>query len=61
MATRRVTIPARSLIREAQALVGGAVALFLMLALLSYSPDLPNQNLGGRIGHGLAATGLGVE
>jgi len=60
MATRRATIPARSLIREAQAIVGGALALFLMIALLSYSPGLPNQNLGGRIGHGLADAGLGA-
>jgi S-DNA-T family DNA segregation ATPase FtsK/SpoIIIE len=60
MATRRATIPARSLIREAQAIVGGALALFLMIALLSYVPGLPNQNLGGRIGHGLADAGLGA-
>ncbi|HWP65819.1 MAG TPA: DNA translocase FtsK 4TM domain-containing protein, partial [Candidatus Limnocylindria bacterium] len=58
MARRRATLEARSLIREAQAIVGGAVALFLALALLSYSPDMPHHNLGGRVGNAIADTAL---
>jgi S-DNA-T family DNA segregation ATPase FtsK/SpoIIIE len=58
MARRRATLEARSLIREAQAIVGGAVALFLALALLSYSPDMPHHNLGGRIGNAIADAAL---
>src|SRR5262245_14656070 len=46
----------RHFLREAEGLVGGAVALFVALALLSYSPDLPRQNLGGPVGHLLADT-----
>src|SRR5262249_39777439 len=34
------------------------VALFVALALASYSPDLPRQNLGGPVGHLLADTVL---
>src|SRR5262245_43723006 len=48
----------RHLLREAEALTGGAVAVFVALALLSYSPDLPRQNLGGPVGHLLADTAL---
>jgi S-DNA-T family DNA segregation ATPase FtsK/SpoIIIE len=58
MARRRATLEARSLIREAQAIVGGAVALFLALALFSYSPDMPHHNLGGRIGNAIADAAL---
>jgi S-DNA-T family DNA segregation ATPase FtsK/SpoIIIE len=58
MARRRATLEARSLIREAQAIVGGAVALFLAIALLSYSPDMPHHNLGGRIGNAIADAAL---
>jgi S-DNA-T family DNA segregation ATPase FtsK/SpoIIIE len=58
MAKRRATLEARSLIREAQAIVGGAVALFLMIALLSYSPDIPHHNLGGRVGNAIADAAL---
>jgi S-DNA-T family DNA segregation ATPase FtsK/SpoIIIE len=58
MARRRAALEARSLIREAQAIVGGAVALFLALALLSYSPDMPHHNLGGRIGNAIADMAL---
>jgi S-DNA-T family DNA segregation ATPase FtsK/SpoIIIE len=58
MARRRATLEARSLIREAQAIVGGAVALFLAIALLSYSPEMPHHNLGGRIGHAIADAAL---
>ena len=46
----------RHFLREAEGLAGGAVALFVALALLSYSPDLPRQNLGGPVGHLLADT-----
>jgi S-DNA-T family DNA segregation ATPase FtsK/SpoIIIE len=48
----------RHFLREAEGLAGGAVALFVALALLSYSPDLPRQNLGGPVGHLLADTVL---
>src|SRR6185436_15265631 len=58
MARRRATLEARSLIREAQAIVGGAIALFLALALLSYSPEMPHHNLGGRIGNAIADAAL---
>jgi S-DNA-T family DNA segregation ATPase FtsK/SpoIIIE len=58
MAKRRATLEARSLIREAQAIVGGAVALFLAIALLSYSPDIPHHNLGGRVGNAIADAAL---
>jgi S-DNA-T family DNA segregation ATPase FtsK/SpoIIIE len=61
MGTRRATVaPTRSLVRETQAIVGGAVALFLLLALASYSPDLPHYNLGGRLGHAIAAASIGA-
>src|SRR5262245_22331994 len=46
----------RHFLREAEGLAGGAVALFVALALLSYSPDQPRQNLGGPVGHLLADT-----
>jgi S-DNA-T family DNA segregation ATPase FtsK/SpoIIIE len=46
----------RHFLREAEGLAGGAVALFVTLALVSYSPDLPRQNLGGPVGHVLADT-----
>jgi len=45
-------------VREAEALVGGALALFVALALLSYAPDHPRDNLGGPLGHFLADTAL---
>ncbi|HJW68097.1 MAG TPA: DNA translocase FtsK 4TM domain-containing protein, partial [Candidatus Binatia bacterium] len=48
----------RHFLREAEGLAGGAVALFVALALVSYSPDLPRQNLGGPVGHLLADTVL---
>jgi S-DNA-T family DNA segregation ATPase FtsK/SpoIIIE len=46
------------LVREAEAIAGGALALFLALSLFSYSPDAPHSNLGGLVGHGLADTTL---
>ena len=63
MAARRQAagVPAdtgRHLLREAEALIGGAVAVFIALALLSYSPETPRSNLGGPVGHLLAGTAL---
>src|SRR5262245_16503844 len=63
MAARRQAagVPAdtgRHLLREAEALIGGAVAVFIALALLSYSPETPRSNLGGLVGHVLAGTAL---
>jgi S-DNA-T family DNA segregation ATPase FtsK/SpoIIIE len=63
MAARRQTasVPAetgRHLLREAEALTGGAVAVFIALALFSYSPETPRDNLGGPLGHLLADTAL---
>ena len=46
------------LIREAEAISGGALALFLALSLLSYTPDAPHANLGGPVGHAIADTAL---
>src|SRR5262245_44633497 len=48
----------RHILREAEALTGGAVAIFVALALASYSPDAPRDNLGGPLGHILADTAL---
>jgi S-DNA-T family DNA segregation ATPase FtsK/SpoIIIE len=59
MATRRVSEPASvQVVREAEALATGAIALFLVLSLLSYTPDVPRTNLGGPVGHALADTVL---
>jgi DNA segregation ATPase FtsK/SpoIIIE, S-DNA-T family len=61
MAARKpaAAVPAgRHLLREAEALTGGAVAIFLAFSLLSYAPDLPRQNLGGPVGYLLADTAL---
>jgi len=61
MAARKpvAAVPAgRHLLREAEALTGGAVAVFVALSLLSYAPELPRQNLGGPVGHLLADTAL---
>ena len=46
------------LIREAEAISGGALAVFLALSLLSYAPDAPHANLGGPVGHAIANTAL---
>ena len=46
------------LIREAEAISGGALAVFLALSLLSYAPDAPHANLGGPVGHAIADTAL---
>jgi S-DNA-T family DNA segregation ATPase FtsK/SpoIIIE len=63
MAARRpaTSVPAetgRHILREAEALIGGAVAVFIALALLSYSAEMPRANLGGPLGHLLADTAL---
>src|SRR5262245_32217131 len=58
MAARRqsagVSSAGRHFLREAEALSGAAVAVFAAIALLSYTPDLPRQNLGGPVGYLLA-------
>src|SRR2546429_4140216 len=59
MATRRPpAMPAAHLIREAEAISAGAVAVFLALSFLSFSPDAPPANLGGPVGQALAGTAL---
>jgi S-DNA-T family DNA segregation ATPase FtsK/SpoIIIE len=59
MAVRRVSQPTSvQVVREAEALATGALALFLVLSLLSYTPDVPRSNLGGPVGHALADTVL---
>ena len=61
MATRRPpAMPAAHLIREAEAISAGAVAVFLALSFLSFSPDAPQANLGGPVGHALAGTARGA-
>ena len=44
----------RHLLREAEAITGGAVAVFLLLALVSYDSSSPADNLGGVVGHAVA-------
>jgi S-DNA-T family DNA segregation ATPase FtsK/SpoIIIE len=46
------------LIREAEAITGGAIAIFLTLSLLSYVADAPRANLGGPVGHAIAGAAL---
>jgi S-DNA-T family DNA segregation ATPase FtsK/SpoIIIE len=46
------------ILREAEAITGGAVAIFLALSLFSFAPDAPRANLGGPVGHALADTTL---
>src|SRR5437899_3339294 len=59
MATRRQpAVPGAHLIREAEAIFAGAVAVFLALSFLSFSPDAPHVNLGGPVGQALAGTAL---
>src|SRR5207249_4775523 len=59
MATRRQpAVPGAHLIREAEAISAGAVAVFLALSFLSFSPDAPPANLGGPVGQALAGTEL---
>jgi S-DNA-T family DNA segregation ATPase FtsK/SpoIIIE len=55
MAGRRSpATPGATLVREAEALSAGAVAVFLALSLLSYGPEAPRANLGGPVGHAIA-------
>jgi S-DNA-T family DNA segregation ATPase FtsK/SpoIIIE len=59
MAVRRPSaMPGAHLIREAEGISAGAVAVFLALSFLSYAPDAPHANLGGPVGHALAGTAL---
>ena len=55
-ARRQPAVPGAHLIREAEAISAGAVAVFLALSFLSFSPDAPHPNLGGPVGHALAGT-----
>src|SRR5438046_3113096 len=57
-ARRQPAVPGAHLIREAEAISAGAVAVFLALSFLSFSPDAPHANLGGPVGHALAGTAL---
>jgi len=42
------------IVREAEAITGGAVAIFLALSLFSFASDAPRSNLGGPVGHAIA-------
>jgi S-DNA-T family DNA segregation ATPase FtsK/SpoIIIE len=53
-ARRPPEAPSAHLIREAEAISAGAVALFLVLSVVSYVPDAPHANLGGPVGHTIA-------
>src|SRR5947208_1883020 len=57
-ARRQPAVPGAHLIREAEAISAGAVAVFLALSFLSFSPDAPHPSLGGPVGHALAGTAL---
>src|SRR5437867_1002091 len=59
-ARRQPAVPGAHLIREAEAISAGAVAVFLALSFLSFSPDAPQANLGGPVGHALAGTARGA-
>src|SRR5262249_55634646 len=55
MATKGRPAPLQShILREAEAITGGAIAIFLALSLLSFAPDAPRANLGGPVGHAVA-------
>jgi S-DNA-T family DNA segregation ATPase FtsK/SpoIIIE len=54
MAKGRPASAPSHILREAEAITGGAVALFLALSLFSFAPDAPKSNLGGPVGHALA-------
>jgi S-DNA-T family DNA segregation ATPase FtsK/SpoIIIE len=58
MARRQEAVPGAHLIREAEAISAGAVALFLALSFLSYAADAPRANLGGKVGYALAGAAL---
>src|SRR5262249_15135455 len=57
-ARRSSVLPAAQLVREAEAIVAGALALFLTLSFVSYAADAPRANLGGPVGYALAGTVL---
>ena len=58
MATKGRSAPAPGhILREAEAITGGAIAIFLALSLFSFSPDA-KTNLGGPVGQWLADTML---
>jgi S-DNA-T family DNA segregation ATPase FtsK/SpoIIIE len=57
-ARRQPSLSGAHLIREAEAISAGAVAVFLALSFLSYGPDAARGNLGGPVGHALAGTAL---
>ena len=58
MATKGRSAPAPGhILREAEAITGGAFALFLALSLVSFAPDA-KTNLGGPVGQWLADTML---
>src|SRR5262245_11014694 len=56
MAKGRPASAPSHILREAEAITGGAIALFLALSLFSFAPDTPRSNLGGPVGHALADT-----
>jgi len=59
MATKGRPAPLPShILREAEAITGGAIAIFLALSLFSYVPDGPRSNLGGPVGNAIADTFL---
>jgi len=59
MATKGRPAPATGhILREAEAITGGAIAIFLALSLFSFSANAPRANLGGPVGHALADTML---
>jgi DNA segregation ATPase FtsK/SpoIIIE, S-DNA-T family len=58
MTRRPPATPAAHLVREAEGMAAGAVAVFLALSFVSYAPDAPHANLGGPVGHALAGTAL---
>jgi S-DNA-T family DNA segregation ATPase FtsK/SpoIIIE len=58
-ATKGRPLPATGhFLREAEAITGGAIAVFLALSLVSFTPDAPHANLGGPVGHTLADKAL---
>src|SRR5215470_10213410 len=56
MAKGRPASAPSHILREAEAITGGAIALFLALSLFSFAPDAPKSNLGGPVRHALADT-----
>jgi S-DNA-T family DNA segregation ATPase FtsK/SpoIIIE len=57
-ARRQPALGGAHLVREAEAISAGALAIFLALSFLSYGADAPRGNLGGPVGHALAGTAL---